>query len=243
MVDIHAHILPGVDDGARSWETAVAMCRMAAQDGITHIVATPHANDEYNYDRAQLQQLLSELAKKVGDDLALSLGCDFHFSFDNLQQLRDDPANFCIGDTSYLLIELSEFSIPPWISTQLLALLQMGLRPIITHPERNLLLQKNPGQVLEWAKIGCVIQVTANSLTGRWGEKAVQVSRWLLEKQALHIVASDCHNLEGRPPVLSRAREYLKPAYGVEIAEALVMKNPQAVVAGLDIPYFPQPLS
>jgi len=243
MVDIHTHILPEVDDGARSWEMAVHMCHMAAQDGITHMVATPHANDEYFYKRPRLEDLLQELSGRVGPILKFSLGCDFHFSYDNLAQLDVDPQQFTITGTQYLLVELSDYSIPPWVTAKLQQLLDSGIQPIITHPERNVLLQGKPEQVLRWAEMGCPVQLTGNSLTGRWGEKALKTAHWLLRKQAVHVIASDCHNVEGRSPVLSPARKVLEQKYGVEVARALFADNPQAIVSGLDLPYFPQPKS
>jgi protein-tyrosine phosphatase len=243
MVDIHTHILPEVDDCARSWEMAVHMCHMAAQDGITHMVATPHANDEYFYERPRLENLLQELSGRVGPILKFSLGCDFHFSYDNLAQLDVGPQQFTITGTQYLLVELSDYSIPPWVTAKLQQLLDSGIQPIITHPERNVLLQGKPEQVLRWAEMGCPVQLTGNSLTGRWGEKALKTAHWLLRKQAVHVIASDCHNVEGRSPVLSPARKVLEQKYGVEVARALFADNPQAIVSGLDLPYFPQPKS
>src|SRR6185437_11058028 len=102
MVDIHSHILPNVDDGASSWETSVRMCRMAAEDGTTHIVATPHANDEFVYERAHLEELLAELKTRTEGILRFSLGCDFHLSYENLVELDRDTHRFTISGTDYL---------------------------------------------------------------------------------------------------------------------------------------------
>jgi protein-tyrosine phosphatase len=239
MVDIHSHILPNVDDGASSWETSVRMCQMAAEDGTTHIVATPHANDEFVYDRAHLEELLAELKTRTGGILRFSLGCDFHLSYENLVELDRDPHRFTISGTDYLLVELSDFSIAPWVTTRLSDLVSSGIKPVITHPERNMILQKKPEQVLEWASMGCPVQVTANSLTGRWGEKAFKVAQWLLRNESVHIIASDCHNLESRSPVLSQAYGVLEKTYGAELATALVTDNPHAVVENRPLPYFP----
>ena len=241
MVDIHTHILPGIDDGARSWEMALHMCQMAIQDGTTHIVASPHANDEYTYDREKYEALLAELAERAGPQLQFSLGCDFHFSYDNLVMLERAPQTFTIGSTQYLLAELSDFSIPPWITTKLQDLVAMGLRPIITHPERNPILQAKPQRIASWVELGCPVQVTANSLTGRWGDKAVKTAKWLLERELVHIIASDCHNIQGRSPILSEARKLLEKNYGDELAAMLTHDNPTAVVENRDLPYFPLP--
>ena len=116
VVDIHSHILPEVDDGSKSWEISVAMCRMAAADGITHQVATPHANDRYHYDRDYLQGLVAHLQGLVGNALTLSLGCDFHLSYDNLQDVLANPARYAIEGTHYMLVELSNYSVPQQIT-------------------------------------------------------------------------------------------------------------------------------
>ncbi|MGI9104358.1 MAG: tyrosine-protein phosphatase [Terriglobales bacterium] len=239
MFDIHSHILPEVDDGARSWEIAIQMCQMAAADGIQHMVATPHANDEFYYDRDFLQQQLQKLRERVGPRPSLSLGCDFHLSVDNLQELAAEPHRFTIETTPYLLIELSDHSVPPSVTAQIQELLDRGVRPILTHPERNPILMRRPELVLEWASLGCAVQVTASSLTNRWGEKAKEMALWLLAHEAVHILASDAHSTDGRPPILSAGRNVVTKEYGYDRARALVQENPRAVVLGQPLPYFP----
>ncbi len=240
MVDIHSHILPQVDDGARTWEMAVQMCSMAVQDGIEHMVATPHANEEFFYDRALLRGVLDELRRRSGGKPQLSLGCDFHFSFENLESLAEEPHRYTVEDTPYLLVELSDFSIPPSVSDELENLRDRGLIPIITHPERNLLLARRPERVLEWAQLGCVVQVTASAITGQWGNRPKKIAEWLLDREAVHIVATDSHSVEGRPPILSAARRVVESEYGASVAQALTSDNPQAVVSGKPLPYFPK---
>src|SRR6267378_2264227 len=109
VFDIHCHILPEVDDGPKSWDAAQEMCRMAVTDGIMHIVATPHANNRYHYDRDYLSGLLEHLRGLVGDAPELSLGCDFHLSYENLQDVLASPERYVIGNTNYLLVELSNY--------------------------------------------------------------------------------------------------------------------------------------
>src|SRR5512146_484040 len=159
MVDIHCHILPCVDDGAKSWDIAAEMCRMAAAYGIRHIVATPHANSRYAYNREQHEATLERLRMASGNCLSLSLGCDFHLSFENVQDLMLYPERYTISGTNYLLVELSDYSIPPTLGATLQGLMSM-VRPVITHPERNPILQRHPEMVLEWAENGVLVQVT-----------------------------------------------------------------------------------
>jgi protein-tyrosine phosphatase len=237
MVDIHCHILPGVDDGAKDWEVAVAMCRMAAKDGIDHVVATPHANDEYVYNREQHEQKLEQLRQQVAGSIQLSLGCDFHLSYDNIQDALQHPERYCIGNSTYLLVEFSDFSLPPNTSDILEQFLSYGLTPIITHPERHPILQRKPAQVVQWAKQGAAVQVTANSLTGRWGSTARKCIEELAKQEAVHVLASDAHGLNSRPPVLSEGRDVIAKIAGRDVALALVENNPRAIVAGEPLPY------
>lgn len=230
MIDIHCHILPEVDDGPKSWEMAEQMCRMAANDGTTHIVATPHANDRYHYDRQYLSGLLTALQQRVGETPRLSLGCDFHLSFENMRSALESPQTYCIGTGRYLLIEFSNFGIPQQIDDWITQMRERDIVPIITHPERNPLLQQNAERVLRWVKQGCAVQVTGSIMTGAWGARAQETARWFFKKRAVHILASDGHDLSRRPPVLAEARNAVAKEFGEELAHALVEKNPGAVV-------------
>jgi protein-tyrosine phosphatase len=242
VIDIHSHILPEVDDGPKSWEIAAEMCRMAVADGITHMVATPHANDRYVYERSYLSALLDELRSAIGNAPQLSLGCDFHLSFENLERVLEHPHTYTIGETNYLLVELSNYSVPLQIKDCFRRLGDRGLTPIVTHPERNPILQQAPQRVLEWVEQGCLVQVTASALTGAWGERPEMIARWLLERAAVHILASDAHDNKHRVPILSQARSMVAKLAGAEHAQALVDDNPGAVVCGLPIPYCPRPV-
>jgi protein-tyrosine phosphatase len=242
VIDIHSHLLPEVDDGPKTWEIAVEMCRMAAADGITHMVATPHANDRYAYDRPYLRDLLAHLQQLVGDTPQLTLGCDFHLSYENLQNALDRPQGYTIGDTRYMLIELSNYSVPLQISDCFIKLGDCGITPILTHPERNPILQQAPQRVLEWAEQGCLVQVTASALTGSWGERTQSMARGLLERGAVHILASDAHDTKRRPPVMSAGRAAAAAIVGQEAANALVEDNPAAILASEALPYLPKPV-
>src|SRR4051812_19526618 len=239
MVDIHCHILPEVDDGARDWDIATEMCRMAAADGIDHIVATPHANHEYVYDRTQLEQTLARLKTIAGGMLNFSLGCDFHFSYENIHDALLNPERYCIGSTRYLLVEFSDFAISPNTGEHLRALMDSGLTPIITHPERNAILARNPKQVLEWAAMGVLVQVTANAMTGRWGKGAKDAAVFLAKNRAVHVLASDAHDPRSRPPVLSQGRDEMAKVVGRAAADAMVEDVPRAIISNQPVPVIP----
>jgi protein-tyrosine phosphatase len=240
MVDIHCHMLPGVDDGAKSWEITEQMIAVAVNDGIKHVVCTPHANDKYAYDRAALMLRMDELRARAAGRIEFSLGCDFHFSFENIQAALANPDDYVIERTDYLLVEFSDYSLPPSTADALRRFAGMGITPIITHPERNLLIQRSPEQVLRFIDAGCIVQVTANSLTGHWGDAARRMCKWLLERDAVHVVASDAHDPRFRPPVLSAARTIVADQCDEELADALFSKNPRAVVQNQPLPYLPE---
>jgi protein-tyrosine phosphatase len=241
VIDIHSHILPEVDDGPKSWEVAVAMCRMAAADGITHLVATPHSNDRYHFDRDYLLGCVQHLRELVGDSPKLSLGCDFHLSYDNLQNVLAHPDRYTIAGSRCLLVELSDFSIPTQIAECFYKLAQVGVTSVITHPERNAILRQSPQRLVEWIELGCLVQVTANALTGFWGQRVAKVATWLLEHEAVHVLASDAHDARHRTPILSEARDAAADICGHEIANALVEANPLAILNAQPLPYSPKP--
>jgi len=219
------------------------MCRMAAADGITHQVATPHANDRYHYDREYLHRLVVHLQALIGNDLTLRLGCDFHLSYDNLQDVLANPERYAIQGTRYMLVELSNYSVPQQITECFTQLGDCGITAIITHPERNPILRESPQRVVEWAEQGCVIQVTGGALTGFWGERVRRAAHWLLKHDAVHVLATDAHDTEKRVPILSTAREAAADLVGEEIADALVQGNPAAILQSQPLPYFPRPVT
>jgi protein-tyrosine phosphatase len=230
MIDIHNHILPGLDDGSKSWDTTLEMCHLAVEDGIKHIVATPHANEEYAYDRDRVRQTILELNDRVGNQLTFSIGCDFHLSYDNIEDAVAHPGRYTIGATPYLLVEFSDFGIPPKIADSFFRLQSACMIPIITHPERNAILQRHYDQILEWVEMGCLVQVTASSVLGFWGEAARKTSLRLIERNLVHVLATDAHDGKVRKPILSEARDYVAKRFGQDLARALVEGNPEAIV-------------
>lgn len=210
---------------------------MSAADGIEHIVATPHANDRYFYDREYLTNLLLALQGRIGETPKLSLGCDFHLSLENMQAAMQSPERYRIGNSHYLLVEFSNFSIPPQVDEWFTHMREKQTTPIITHPERNPILQEAPQRILQWIELGCTVQITGSVLTGSWGNRSRQVAELLLKQKAVHFLASDGHDTERRPPVLSAARKIVAKEYGEDVARVLVESNPRAVVEDQPLPY------
>ncbi len=241
MVDIHCHLLPGVDDGPDSLDDALQMAEMAIADGITHLVATPHANDEYRFSPDLVRQYRNEIQARLGDRLTLATGCDFHLSFENLQDLHAHPSKYTINQKNYLLVEFADFSLPPNIDETLHRLQLARLSPIITHPERNGLIRAQPERLHRWIHQGCYVQVTAQSLLGRFGQGTQRVAETWLEEGRIHFFASDAHNLGSRPPRLRKAFDAVAKRRGEEVARALFHDNPLAAFEGQPLPYVPEP--
>lgn len=242
MVDIHCHPLPATDDGAKTVEIAIEMCKMAAADGITHLVATPHCNYNYKYQRETNQAKLEELQKAAGDSPKLMLGCDFHLSYDNIQKLTEKPREYSINYTEYVLVEFGEHFIPEQIDNAFYEIECAGLIPILTHPERNPVFVRKPELLNRWVKRGCLVQVTAKSYTGGFGSTAQRFAELWLEQNLIHFFASDAHDLKYRPPILSECYQKVLAARGKEIADLLLTKNPQAVINGQPLPPGPEPV-
>jgi protein-tyrosine phosphatase len=241
MVDIHCHILPGLDDGAETMEQSVEMAEMAIEDGITHVVGTPHANGEYRYDPDLIRQRRDELQARVGDRLKLATGCDFHLSFENIQDLRANPGKYTINQKNYLLVEFADFSIPPGTDETLHQLQLLGISPIITHPERNRLIRSKPEQLRRWLRQGCYVQITAQSLLGGFGESTQKQAEEWLKQDMVHFFASDAHGTGKRPLKLRAAYEAAAEKRGEEVARALFFDNPLAAFEGRPLPYEPEP--
>lgn len=240
MVDVHCHILSGMDDGARSFEDSLAMAEAAIADGITHVVATPHCNDEYRFDFSAVQQAAARLQEELGDRLLLATGCDFHLSRDNIAALKKGPAAFCIHQKDYLLVEFNDFAIPPAMDQTLYEIQLAGIRPIITHPERNAILRAQPQRLEQWIRNGCYGQVTGGSLTGVFGANALRTARSWIAGGLVHIVASDAHNMTSRPHKLRAAYGVVEREFGRPRAEALFVENPLAVFEGRALPHVPE---
>jgi protein-tyrosine phosphatase len=232
LVDIHSHVLYGVDDGARTLEESVAMVQIAAANGTTDLVLTPHANLEFRFKQDVIQARLAEIAAASGDALQLYSGCDFHLSYENITDAISNPTKYTIDHKCYLLVEFSDlliFNNTPEIFAQLL---DAGMIPIITHPERNGLLRQRIEQIAAWVEAGSRVQITGQSLLGRFGARAREFCELLLERGLVHFVASDAHDCQDRPPRLNEAYAWIKKKYSEPLAEALFVTNPRAALTG-----------
>jgi protein-tyrosine phosphatase len=238
MIDIHCHILFGLDDGARTLDESVRMIEIAAACGTTDIVATPHANSEFPFRPDLAITKLAVLRERAGDRMRIHPGSDFHLSYENIDDALKHPTKYTINHKCYLLVEFSELAILHNSRDILGRLLSAGIIPIVTHPERNELLRRRFDKLECWVQEGCMIQVTAHSFLGAFGRRAKQFADMLLRRNLIHFVASDAHGAKQRPPRLDEAYSYVCRKAGLERADRLFREHPQRAIEGVPIdPY------
>ena len=236
MIDLHCHLLPGVDDGAQSVSEAVALAQIAVADGIEHMALTPHLHPgRYDNSLLGLQphfDAFKVALKEQGIPLSLSLACEVRLSAEVLQLAVANELPF-IGEWNgyhVLLLELPHSHIPPGSDKLVKWLLARNIIPMIAHPERNKDIVHNLDKVLPFVDLGCLFQVTAMSVTGEFGVPAHQRAHEMLENNWVTVIATDAHNRQHRPPVLSKARHLIEQMYGAERAVSLFSGNPSDIV-------------
>ena len=235
MVDIHSHVLWELDDGSGSIEDSIAMLQAAHASGTTDIVATPHSNAEYTYQPDLVDEKIRELNARTSGKPKVHRGCDFHLSFDNIDHLLEQPSTYTINGKQYLLVECPDFHVGRHTETVLRQIVDAGIVPIVTHPERNPVLQHKTSRVEEWVELGCLVQVTALSVTGGFGRSAGAACTRLLDRGFVHVVASDAHDPQHRHACLDKARDLVRTKYGDDAAEILFTENPLNIIEGAPI--------
>ena len=232
MIDIHTHILPGIDDGDKDLTESLALLKLAENDGITHMVATPHIHvGRFNNAAAQIQSDLESLkleAHKEGINVKLAAAAEVRLDIELMAMVMANKLPFIgkIADKNVLLLELPHSHMPQGYDKFIQWLAKQNIRVIIPHPERNRDIQSNLYYIQHLKQLGCDFQLTASSIEGEWGESAQTIALQMLKDGLVNYVASDAHSVKRRPPILSQARKTVAQLIGEEQATALFVTNP-----------------
>ena len=234
MIDLHCHILPGIDDGAKSLEEAVEMCRMAAAEGCRTMIATPHQRRGtwWNGDRESIVGLARALPAALGSELRVLVGGEVHVDSELLAEVERLPGGgiLTLAGSRYLLIEFDTQGRAGEAIHLVHELVVAGWRPIVAHPELIPWLSGDLDLVKRLVALGALVQVTAMSVTGDFGRGPMAETHTLIDEGLVHFVASDCHGVQRRPPGLRRACRTIAGRWGAEAARRLTSDNPRAVV-------------
>ena len=240
MIDIHCHILHGVDDGADTIDDALDMARMASASGVRAIIATPHSCVPAfppNYKSLSLLDKFRELRDAIereGIPITLYSGAEILCTRE-MPRLLEQGKLLTLASTKYFLVEFYFNSDPSFINAMLSVVKSNGLIPVIAHPERYDAVQAYPYLVEEWNENGCVIQINKGSIEGKLGYKAQQSARWILSNGLAHVVASDAHGVLKRTPVMAGIYRHLEDELTDGYTELLLEENPRRIISGLPV--------
>ncbi len=239
MIDLHSHLLPGLDDGPVDWHQSLEMARMAVAEGIAEMVCTPHwVYGLYDNSRKTVLSACGALRQKLGESgipLEVHPGCEVRLEPDIVPHIASGHL-LTLNDTGkYVLIELPGEFVPNYVESSLRALLDRRITPVLSHPERNPALIQRPDRLCGWVEMGVLCQITAGSLRGRFGPMVRRFTVVLLEHQMAHIMATDAHAPQVRSPHVAEAILELEKLIGPERTEQMIVGNPQAILAGKPI--------
>lgn len=235
MIDIHAHILPGVDDGSPSLNSSLEMARLAVESGVSAMIATPHCNlpdsgvPLWADALTRCEQRLSQTLSQEGIELTLYAGMEIFGTRDTPEKLRD--GRLCtLASSRYPLIEFPFHNYGREASEILERVLSMGLRPIVAHPERYRYTQEEPRLLNLWVDMGCLLQVNRGSLLGRFGAREEELGHSLIERGFAAFVASDAHTSVVRTPWMRDVQELLRREYSPRTAQLLLQEHAEKVL-------------
>ena len=237
MIDLHCHILAGIDDGAQTDNDSLAMAKVAVQEGITTIVATPHhKNGRYLNPKQDVLLKVSELNKRLQDeqiDLKILPGQETAISGEFLEDYENGHV-LTLNETNYVFVELPSDHVPRYTEKMLFDLQLKGLIPVIVHPERNREIHERPELLYKLVEKGALAQLTAGSVCGRFGKKIKRFSEQLIEANLVHFIASDAHNITSRGFHLQQAYDVVEKLYGMDMVY-LYRENAELLVEGMNV--------
>ncbi|UCE40721.1 MAG: hypothetical protein JSV17_14925 [Candidatus Aminicenantes bacterium] len=247
MIDLHCHILPGLDDGAKTLDHAIEMGRNAWEDGITKIVATPHVFRENisQTDFVSIRQKKEDLKKALEENnipIELVAGAEVHISHNLIDEIRKNRQDLVINRGSYVVVEFPQVHVFFSVKDLFFDLMNEGIIPIIAHPERNSVFMEKPSLLYELIRMGALVQSNSGSFVGRYGREVEEIAFRFLQYQFTHFIGSDGHGVHSIPPILSEAVRIISPVIGEKNAHMLVQDNPQAVIDNQELPYLPDPV-
>ena len=240
MIDLHNHLLPGIDDGAKKVEETLEFLRIARRDGVQVVVATPHMKPGvYDNDRDTILQRVAMVREAARGDEAegveLLPGAEVYYTADLAARARAG-ALMTVGDRGrYLLLELPYQQSPMHVDDSIFQLRLLGITPLMAHPERVAYYLEDIERVAASVRLGALTQVTACSLTGTFGDKARDFARAMLERNLVHVLASDSHDVRYRPPIMSEGLRAAAAVLGESRARRLVQDIPRAILDGKDV--------
>lgn len=237
MIDIHSHILPGIDDGAQTEADSLAMAKAAVEEGIHTIVATPHhRNGSFDNVRDNIltyTDILNALFQEHGIPLTLLAGQETRINGEMIEDIENNEL-LSINDTSYLFVELPSGSVPRYTKQMLFDIQVAGYSPVIVHPERNQELMDHPSKLYELVKAGALTQITAGSVIGKFGKNIQKFTHQIIDANLTHFIASDAHNTTTRGFWMEEAYQAVKDQYGHDLYYML-MENSQLLVDGMNV--------
>ncbi|TDM12068.1 tyrosine-protein phosphatase [Macrococcus lamae] len=240
MIDIHNHILFGIDDGAQNAEETLAMARAAVAEGITNIIATPHHRigvyENYGPKIIELTAQVNELIQSHHIPLTVHPSQEIRIYGDLIDDLKNGKALPLMKDAPYVLIEFPSHEVPIYTEQLFTKMALEGYVPVIAHPERNSELQKNPNKLAALIELGALCQVTSGVVVGRLGDYSQSIAEMMMKHKMIHFIASDAHNVSGRNFFMKECFEFIEDHYGSEQAD-YYKENALKIYAGEDIRY------
>ncbi len=236
FIDIHAHFLPGLDDGPKTPEIAQQMAIAAYTAGTMAAVATPHCSFRYPFDSEKTAKRLEWMESQIPEGFTLFGGCELQLNDESVRLFFEDPKRCSLNRSRYVLVEFMPQSAPPSVEHVLGMFIDRGHVPVLAHPERYPFLQSQKDRLIGWVQRGCLLQITADSLSGRMGRRCAASATAMVEEGLAHFVASDAHDPLKRPPHLLEAFRRVSELIGAARAADLFTYNPLALLNDEPIP-------